>query len=82
MAGRSGNAHLELWIAATGLSHGEIARRIAAAAKDQGHRQIAPDATRIRRWIDGDAPARRFPPCSPKSCPKRLASRSLPVISA
>ncbi|WP_405785926.1 Tat pathway signal protein [Streptomyces sp. NBC_01367] len=56
MASRSGNPHLELWIAATGLSHGEIARRIAAAAKAQGHRQIAPDATRIRRWTDGERP--------------------------
>ncbi|MEV8547952.1 Tat pathway signal protein [Streptomyces sp. NPDC051572] len=56
MASRSGNPHLELWIAATGLSHGEIARRIAAAAKAQGHRQIAPDTTRIRRWIDGERP--------------------------
>ncbi|WP_327732677.1 Tat pathway signal protein [Streptomyces nojiriensis] len=56
MASRSGNPHLELWIAATGLSHGGIARHIAAAAKAQGHRQIAPDATRIRRWIDGERP--------------------------
>ncbi|MBD0743166.1 Tat pathway signal protein [Streptomyces sp. CBMA152] len=56
MASRSGNPHLALWTAATGLSHGEIARRIAAAAKAQGHRQIAPDATRIRRWIDGERP--------------------------
>ncbi|MEU9428681.1 Tat pathway signal protein [Streptomyces sp. NPDC048342] len=56
MASRSGNAHLELWIAATGLSHGEIARRIAAAGKARGHRQIAPDATRVRRWIDGEKP--------------------------
>lgn len=56
MASRSGNPHLQLWIAATGLSHGEIARRIATAAKTQGHRQIAPDATRIRRWIDGEKP--------------------------
>ncbi|MFF1419227.1 Tat pathway signal protein [Streptomyces sp. NPDC058280] len=56
MVSRSGNPHLELWIAATGLSHGEIARRIAATAKAQGHRQIAPDATRIRRWIDGERP--------------------------
>ena len=36
MASRSGNAHLELWIEATGLSHGEIARRIATAAKALG----------------------------------------------
>lgn len=56
MASRSGDPHLALWIAATGLSHGEIARRIAAAGKAQGHRQIAPDATRIRRWIDGEKP--------------------------
>ncbi|UUU44340.1 Tat pathway signal protein [Streptomyces sp. NBC_00162] len=56
MSSRSGNPHLTLWIAATGLSHGEIARRIAAAAKVRGHRQIAPDTTRIRRWIDGERP--------------------------
>ncbi|MDC2953015.1 Tat pathway signal protein [Streptomyces gilvifuscus] len=56
MVSGSGNPHLALWIAATGLSHGEIARRIAAVAKARGHRQIAPDATRIRRWIDGEKP--------------------------
>ncbi|MEU3278663.1 Tat pathway signal protein [Streptomyces antibioticus] len=56
MPSRSSNAHLALWIAATGLSHGEIARRIAAEAIRQGHRQIAPDATRVRRWIDGERP--------------------------
>ncbi|GGW82602.1 Tat pathway signal protein [Streptomyces galilaeus] len=56
MTGRSSNLHLALWIAATGLSYGEIARRIAAEAKAQGHRQIAPDATRVRRWIDGERP--------------------------
>jgi tetratricopeptide (TPR) repeat protein len=53
---RSSNPHLALWIAATGLSHGEISRRIAAEAIRQGHRQIAPDATRVRRWIDGERP--------------------------
>ncbi|MFJ5841889.1 Tat pathway signal protein [Streptomyces shenzhenensis] len=56
MPSRSSNAHLALWITATGLSHGEIARRIAAEAIRQGHRQIAPDATRVRRWIDGERP--------------------------
>ncbi|WP_331739519.1 Tat pathway signal protein (plasmid) [Streptomyces sp. NBC_00015] len=56
MPSRSSNAHLALWITATGLSHGEIARRIAAEATRQGHRQIAPDATRVRRWIDGERP--------------------------
>ncbi|CCK32797.1 hypothetical protein BN159_8419 [Streptomyces davaonensis JCM 4913] len=56
MTGRSSNPHLALWIAATGLPHGEIARRIAAEAKTQGHCQVAPDATRIRRWIVGERP--------------------------
>ncbi|WP_225842178.1 Tat pathway signal protein [Streptomyces albus] len=56
MASRSGNPHLALWIAATGLSHGEIARRLHTTAKARGHRQVAPDATRIRRWIDGERP--------------------------
>ncbi|MER5602354.1 Tat pathway signal protein [Streptomyces sp. NPDC002265] len=56
MVSRFSNPHLALWIAATGLSHGEIARRIAATAKAQGHRQVAPDATRVRRWIDGERP--------------------------
>ncbi|NGO45547.1 Tat pathway signal protein [Streptomyces ureilyticus] len=56
MASSSGNPHLALWIAASGLSHGEAARRIAGLAKARGHRQIAPDATRIRRWIDGEKP--------------------------
>ncbi|WP_030786122.1 hypothetical protein [Streptomyces sp. NRRL S-920] len=56
MTGRTSNTHLALWIGATGLAHGEIARRIAAEAICGGHRQIAPDATRVRRWIDGERP--------------------------
>ncbi|MGW8551335.1 Tat pathway signal protein [Streptomyces tubercidicus] len=61
MTGRSSNPHLALWIAAAGLSHCEIARRIAAEAIHRGHRQIAPDATRIRRWIDGERPRSPVP---------------------
>lgn len=56
MSSRSGNPHLALWIAATGLSQGEIARRVTTLANVRGHRQVAPDATRIRRWIDGEKP--------------------------
>ncbi|MFC5904017.1 hypothetical protein [Streptomyces zhihengii] len=56
ISGRTSNPHLALWIAATGLSHGEIARRIAVEAIRQGHRQIAPDATRVRLWVDGERP--------------------------
>ncbi|MFE5191642.1 Tat pathway signal protein [Streptomyces sp. NPDC056628] len=45
-----------MWIAASGLPHGEIARRVAGKATAQGHKQIAPDATRVRRWVDGERP--------------------------
>ena len=56
MLNRSGNPHLGLWIAVSGLPHGELARRVASAAKAQGHNQVAPDTTRIRRWVDGERP--------------------------
>lgn len=56
MADAGGNPHLQLWITAAGLSHGEIARRVTAAAKARGHTQIAPDTTRVRRWLDGERP--------------------------
>ncbi|GAA2327924.1 Tat pathway signal protein [Streptomyces violaceusniger] len=61
MASRTNNPHLALWIAATGLSHGELARRVAAEAVHLGHRQITPDATRVRRWIDGERPRSPVP---------------------
>lgn len=56
MADRAGNAYLELWIAAAGISHRELARRTGTAARARGHTQIAPDATRVRRWLDGERP--------------------------
>ncbi|MET9087385.1 Tat pathway signal protein [Streptomyces sp. NPDC004237] len=56
MSSGSGNPHLALWISASGLSQGEIARRVGALGKARGHRQVAPDTTRIRRWIDGEKP--------------------------
>ncbi|MEU3035901.1 Tat pathway signal protein [Streptomyces griseoaurantiacus] len=56
MSEKSSNAHLALWIAAAELSHGELARRIETAARIRGHRQVSPDTTRIRRWIDGERP--------------------------
>jgi hypothetical protein len=56
MSSAGGNPHLELWIAVAGISHGELARRTAAAAKTRGHTQITPDTTRVRRWLDGERP--------------------------
>ncbi|MGW6770724.1 Tat pathway signal protein [Streptomyces sp. NPDC055037] len=56
MTGRTSNPHLSLWITASGLSLGEIARRVASEGSRRGHRQIAPDTTRIRRWTEGERP--------------------------
>ncbi|WP_254392448.1 Tat pathway signal protein [Streptomyces buecherae] len=50
------NPQLALLIAATGLPHAEIARRLVARAQAEGHRQVAPGVTRIRRWIEGERP--------------------------
>ncbi|MFE9424124.1 Tat pathway signal protein [Kitasatospora sp. NPDC006697] len=43
-------------MAASGLSNGEIARQVNARAHQAGLRQIASDATRVRRWLDGEQP--------------------------
>lgn len=56
MAQGTGNPYLTAWVEATGLSHGEIARRIAAEALRRGFRQVAPDATRLRHWMGGERP--------------------------
>ncbi|WP_232109933.1 hypothetical protein [Streptomyces buecherae] len=50
------NPQLALLIAATGSPHAEIARRLVARAQAEGHRQVAPGVTRIRRWIEGERP--------------------------
>lgn len=52
----TGNPHLTEWVRVSGLSHGEISRRIAAEALRCGIRQVTPDATRLRRWMDGERP--------------------------
>lgn len=50
------NHYLSAWVDASGLSHGEIVRRLAAEATRHGHRQVRPDASRLRRWIEGENP--------------------------
>jgi hypothetical protein len=50
------NQYLSAWVDASGLSHGEIVRRVAAEAIRRGHRQVRPDASRLRRWIEGENP--------------------------
>ncbi|MFB7473970.1 transcriptional regulator [Kitasatospora sp. NPDC056184] len=58
---REPNARLAEWLARAGLSNGELARRIKAAAQQAGHPQVAPDATAVRRWLKGNKPRRPIP---------------------
>ncbi|MFG1755330.1 hypothetical protein [Streptosporangium sandarakinum] len=50
------NFQLQTWVHASGLSLGEIARRISALARKRGHPQINPGTTRVRRWMNGEQP--------------------------
>ncbi|MFJ8429874.1 transcriptional regulator [Kitasatospora sp. NPDC094019] len=55
------NAELVEWLARTGLSNAELARRVKAAAQHAGHPQVSPDATAVRRWREGNKPRRPIP---------------------
>jgi hypothetical protein len=50
------NQYLSAWVDASGLTHGEIVRRVTAEAIRQGHRQVRPDTSRLRRWMEGENP--------------------------
>ncbi|MGW6913696.1 transcriptional regulator [Kitasatospora sp. NPDC054939] len=58
---REPNARLSEWLDRAGLSNGELARRVKAAAHDAGHPHVLPDATAVRRWRAGNRPRRPIP---------------------
>ena len=55
------NEQLAQWVARSGLSNRELARRVKAAAQEAGHPQVASDATAVRRWMEGNMPRRPLP---------------------
>ncbi|MFG2913373.1 transcriptional regulator [Kitasatospora sp. NPDC048298] len=55
------NGKLVEWQARAGLSNADLARRVKSAAQHAGHQQIAPDATAVRRWREGNQPRRPLP---------------------
>lgn len=61
MAQGPGNLDLQILIQASGLSNRELARRVNDRAHRAGHRQVATDATRVRRWMDGEQPRSPIP---------------------
>ncbi|MDT3397220.1 transcriptional regulator [Streptomyces sp. B1866] len=50
------NTKLAEWLTRSGMSHGELARRVRVQAKERGHAHVAPDATSVRRWLNGERP--------------------------
>ncbi|MFD9687347.1 Tat pathway signal protein [Kitasatospora sp. NPDC059088] len=61
MAHGTGNHELQVLIQASGLPNREIARRVNSTAHRAGHRQVATDATRVRRWMEGEQPRPPIP---------------------
>ncbi|MFE6500793.1 transcriptional regulator [Kitasatospora sp. NPDC057738] len=55
------NGKLAEWLTRADLSNAELARRVKSAAQQGGHQQIAPDATAVRRWLQGNQPRRPLP---------------------
>lgn len=55
------NRQLADWLARTGMSNAELARRVKRAAHQAGHPQVSPDASTVRRWLEGQQPRRPVP---------------------
>ncbi|MFD9823144.1 transcriptional regulator [Streptomyces violascens] len=55
------NTELAGWLRRSGMSNKECARRVKTAAHTWGEPNIQPDATAVRRWLDGLHPRRPVP---------------------
>ncbi|WP_218018362.1 hypothetical protein [Nocardia amikacinitolerans] len=54
--------HLSEWLARSGWSRGELARRVRSLAIEWGEPHIRPDASSVRRWVDeGERPRHPVP---------------------
>ncbi|MHA7958073.1 transcriptional regulator [Streptomyces sp. L500] len=57
----SPNTELADWLDRSGMSRGELARRVRAKATAWRQPHIAPDTTGVRRWLGGEKPRRPIP---------------------
>ncbi|MEV0536467.1 transcriptional regulator [Kitasatospora sp. NPDC050463] len=55
------NTKLEQLLEQSGISRGELSRRVRAKAKEWGQPHIAPDTTSVRRWVGGEIPRQPVP---------------------
>src|SRR5687768_17463877 len=54
---KSPNMQLGTWLARSGWSRGELARRVRSLAAEWGDPHIRPDTSSVRRWVDeGELP--------------------------
>lgn len=57
----SPNDQLSYWLGRSGMSRKELARRVIAKAIEWGQPHITPNATRVRRWLEGETPRQPVP---------------------
>ncbi|HSA50411.1 MAG TPA: transcriptional regulator, partial [Yinghuangia sp.] len=55
------NTALEYWIVATGLSYGAFARELRTTCANAGRTDLAPDSSRVSRWLGGESPRPPMP---------------------
>ncbi|MEU5695864.1 hypothetical protein [Actinosynnema sp. NPDC020468] len=56
----TGNESLAHWFRRGGWTQRELARAVTRLGRERGH-NVAPDASRVRRWLDGEQPRRPVP---------------------
>ncbi|MFH0243257.1 transcriptional regulator [Streptomyces sp. HK10] len=55
------NERLVHWLARSGMSRGELARRVRSKAIEWNQPHISPDTTRVRCWLQGETPRAPLP---------------------
>ncbi|MFF7146033.1 transcriptional regulator [Streptomyces nodosus] len=55
------NDELAYWVGRSGISRKELARRVQSKAREWGQPNIAPNATSVRRWLEGETPRAPVP---------------------
>ncbi|MEV7996541.1 transcriptional regulator [Streptomyces sp. NPDC086077] len=57
----SPNEQLGYWLGRSGMSRKELARRVQSKAQEWGQPNVAPNATRVRCWLEGETPRQPVP---------------------